>query len=79
MTLVVVKRLKAGEKPRRGRTAGRSPFPADLNAIDRIRGFIRDRLAGLGLDEQDRLKIELALHEICVNVALYAYPRDEGR
>ncbi|MCK7476662.1 MAG: ATP-binding protein [Candidatus Moduliflexus flocculans] len=28
----------------------------------------------MGLGEEDRLKIELSLHEICVNVALYAYP-----
>ncbi|HPW18744.1 MAG TPA: ATP-binding protein [Candidatus Aminicenantes bacterium] len=48
--------------------------PAALGEVDRVRRFLRDYIAGLGLDEQDSLKVELALHEICVNVALYAYP-----
>jgi len=49
--------------------------PAVLKEIDRVREFLSDYLAGLGLDEEDRLKIELALHEICVNIAMYAYPK----
>lgn len=49
--------------------------PARLKEIDRIRDFLRDAIAGLPFDEQDRLKIELALHEICVNIVRYAYPR----
>jgi len=49
--------------------------PARLKEIDRIRDFLRDATAGLPFDEQDRLKIELALHEICVNIVRYAYPR----
>jgi serine/threonine-protein kinase RsbW len=48
---------------------------ADLDEIDRVRGFLRDAIAGLPLGEEDRLKIELALHEICVNIARYAYPQ----
>lgn len=48
--------------------------PAVLDEVDRVRCFLKDYIAGLGLDEQDSLKVELALHEICVNVALYAYP-----
>ena len=51
--------------------------PAALVEVDRVRRFLRDYLGGLGLKEEDELKIELALHEICVNIALYAYP--EGR
>jgi serine/threonine-protein kinase RsbW len=51
--------------------------PASLKEVDRVRRFLRDYLRGLGLKEEDELKIELALHEICVNIALYAYP--EGR
>jgi serine/threonine-protein kinase RsbW len=49
--------------------------PAVLEEIDRVRGFLRDYIAGLALGEEDRLRIELSLHEICVNVAQYAYPR----
>ncbi len=48
--------------------------PAVLKEVDRVRGFLKDYVAGLGLDEEERLKIELALHEILVNVAMYAYP-----
>jgi anti-sigma regulatory factor (Ser/Thr protein kinase) len=48
--------------------------PAKLGEIPRVRSFIHDYVSGLGLGEEDRLKIELSLHEICVNVALYAYP-----
>jgi len=49
--------------------------PAKLKEIDRVRGFLRESIAGLPLDEEARLKIELALHEICVNIVRYAYPR----
>jgi serine/threonine-protein kinase RsbW len=48
---------------------------AHLKEIDRVRAFLRDATADLPFDEADRLKIELALHEICVNIARYAYPR----
>jgi len=52
--------------------------PAVLEAVDRVRRFLKDYVAGLGLDEEDSLKVELALHEICVNVAMYAYPQEPG-
>jgi len=48
---------------------------ADLKEIDHVRAFLLDAIAGLPLDEEARLKIELALHEICVNIVRYAYPR----
>jgi anti-sigma regulatory factor (Ser/Thr protein kinase) len=48
---------------------------ADLKEIDRVRDFLQDATADLPLSEQERLKVELALHEICVNIARYAYPR----
>jgi len=48
---------------------------ADLKEIDRVRDFLREAIADLPFDEEDRLKVELALHEICVNIARYAYPR----
>lgn len=51
--------------------------PAALGEVPRVRAFIHDYVAGLGFGEEDRVKIELSLHEICVNIALYAYP--EGR
>jgi serine/threonine-protein kinase RsbW len=48
---------------------------ADLKEIDRVRNFLQEAIAGLPFGEEDRLKIELALHEIFVNVSRYAYPR----
>jgi serine/threonine-protein kinase RsbW len=48
---------------------------AQLGEIDRVRDFLRQSIADLPFDDEDRLKIELALHEICVNIARYAYPR----
>jgi serine/threonine-protein kinase RsbW len=49
--------------------------PANLNEVDRVREFLRRAIADLPFDEEDRLKVELALHEICVNIVRYAYPR----
>jgi anti-sigma regulatory factor (Ser/Thr protein kinase) len=51
---------------------------ADLGAIDRAREFLRDNLRGLSLAEEDVMRIELSLHEILVNIALYAYPEARG-
>lgn len=56
-------------------TAVELRVPARLKEIDRVRAFLRNAIADLPFDEADRLKIELALHEICVNIARYAYPR----
>jgi len=51
---------------------------ADLKDIDRVRGFLRDHLRGFALAEEDVMKLELSLHEIFVNIAMYAYPGGEG-
>jgi serine/threonine-protein kinase RsbW len=48
---------------------------ADLKEVDHVRDFLLGAMTGLPLGEQDRLKVELALHEIFVNIARYAYPR----
>jgi serine/threonine-protein kinase RsbW len=51
---------------------------ADLRAMDRVRAFLRDFLRGIDLAEEDYFKIELSLHEIAVNIILYAYPAEKG-
>jgi len=51
---------------------------ADLGAMDRVRAFLRDSLRGIDLAEEDYFKIELSLHEIAVNIILYAYPAEKG-
>lgn len=48
---------------------------ADLKEVDHVRDFLLGAMTGLPLGEEDRLKVELALHEIFVNIARYAYPR----
>jgi serine/threonine-protein kinase RsbW len=52
---------------------------ADLAEVDRVREFLRESLRGLTVTEEDALKLELSLHEILVNIALYAYPRTSGK
>lgn len=51
---------------------------ANLSVLDRVRAFVRSRLKQLGFNEKDAFRVELALHEICVNIALYAYPGRKG-
>ena len=51
---------------------------ADLAEIERVREFLREYLRGLAVTEEDAMKIELALHEIFVNVVRHAYPQREG-
>jgi len=51
---------------------------AGLQAMDRVRAFLRDSLRGIDLAEEDYFKIELSLHEITVNIILYAYPEEKG-
>jgi anti-sigma regulatory factor (Ser/Thr protein kinase) len=51
---------------------------ADLTEADRIRNFLRQKLHGLTIVEEEELKLELALYEIFVNIALHAYPEERG-
>jgi serine/threonine-protein kinase RsbW len=51
--------------------------PASLTEVDRVRSLLRDVLLDLGVGDDDAFKIELSLHEICVNIAMYAFP--DGR
>ncbi len=53
-------------------------IPADLAKIDTIREFLREKCTCWPISEEDALKLELSLHEICVNIAMYAYPGGEG-
>lgn len=52
--------------------------PAALKEVDRVRKFLKGYVAALDLEEEARFKIELALYEICVNIAMYAYPAGSG-
>lgn len=48
--------------------------PAVLEEVDRVRAFLREYLDGLSVAEDGILPMELSLHEVCVNIAMYAYP-----
>jgi anti-sigma regulatory factor (Ser/Thr protein kinase) len=51
---------------------------ADLRAMDKVRAFMKKVLRGVDMTEDDGFKVELSLHEICINIALYAYPGEKG-
>jgi anti-sigma regulatory factor (Ser/Thr protein kinase) len=48
-------------------------IPAALDDIPAARRALRDFLGRFGLGETEVMKLELALHEVCVNISLYAY------
>jgi serine/threonine-protein kinase RsbW len=51
---------------------------ADLAEIERVREFLRQRMHGIIIAEEETMKLELALHEIFVNVVMHAYPKGDG-
>jgi anti-sigma regulatory factor (Ser/Thr protein kinase) len=60
------------------RTSRTLTVRADLAEVDRVRLFLRDSLGGVAVAEEEAMKIELSLHEIFVNVAMYAFPQGDG-
>ena len=61
-----------------GPAAAELRVAADLGAMEKVRAFMKDVLRGVDLAEEDGFKVELSLHEICINIALYAYPGGTG-
>jgi serine/threonine-protein kinase RsbW len=53
-------------------------IPAELTALDRARGFLKDGLGTSALSEDDRFQLDLALVEIIVNIVRYGYPAGAG-
>ena len=51
---------------------------ADLAEVERVRAFLRESLQEVAVSEEEAIKIELSLHEIFVNVAMYAFPKGHG-
>jgi sigma-B regulation protein RsbU (phosphoserine phosphatase) len=57
----------------------RLSIPAALDDIPAARQALREFLGRFGLEDTEVMKLELALHEVCVNVVLYAYKgRQQG-
>jgi sigma-B regulation protein RsbU (phosphoserine phosphatase) len=73
-------RLKKPPAPREPRTAVASlTIAGDLAEVNKVRAFVKDALAGLPLAEKDLFRIDLSLVEVCINIVLYAYPREKGK
>jgi len=51
---------------------------SDLAEVAGVRDFVRESLAGLPLSDKDAFRIDLSLVEVCINIILYAYPKDKG-
>ena len=51
---------------------------SELRELDKVRAFLRQNLAGLGLCEEDTYRVELSLVEMCSNIMRYAYPGQKG-
>jgi serine/threonine-protein kinase RsbW len=51
---------------------------ADLAEIEQVRDFLRQGMCGIIIEEEETIKLELALHEIFVNIVLHAYPKGDG-
>ena len=54
-------------------------FPAKLEDLESMIGWIRSRIHGSIPKDNDRRKIELAMEEALVNVIFHAYPRHSRR
>ncbi len=53
-------------------------FPARIEEVDRVIRFIEEGLASIGCTIKNKLVICVAVEEIFVNIAHYAYPSKEG-
>jgi sigma-B regulation protein RsbU (phosphoserine phosphatase) len=51
---------------------------ANLAETDRIRRFLREMLHGMSFAEEELMKLELALHEVFVNIVSHAFPDGDG-
>lgn len=51
---------------------------AEISQMDRIRVFLKQSLGGLMLPEEEYNQIELALHEVCINIIRYGFPGRSG-
>lgn len=52
--------------------------PAKLEQMTRVLSFVDGELEQAGCDERVKTQIEVAVEEIFVNIASYAYPMREG-
>jgi len=60
------------------RAAPELKIKAELSQMDRIRAFLSQSLGGLRLPDVEYNQIELALHEVCINIIRYGFPGRNG-
>ena len=53
-------------------------FPADINALSEVQGFFEGLLEQLACPMKTQIAVSVAIEEIFVNIAHYAYPSGDG-
>ena len=53
--------------------------PASLDKLDEVMAFVNNSLKGLEYSDKTLMEIEIAVEEVFVNIAKYAYPPEEGQ
>jgi anti-sigma regulatory factor (Ser/Thr protein kinase) len=53
-------------------------IPACVDRLVNVLGFLENAMRDAGLDEKQQNKVNVAVEEIFVNIAHYAYPSSEG-
>jgi sigma-B regulation protein RsbU (phosphoserine phosphatase) len=48
-------------------------FPADVNCLSSVLEFVRNKMKDAGITDDVMISLELAVEEVFVNIALYAY------
>ena len=51
---------------------------AKVNNLSKVLDFINDELSEAGCSIRDAMQIDVAVEELFVNIALYAYPSGSG-
>ena len=53
--------------------------PASVDKLDEVMAFVNNSLKGLEYSDKTLMEIEIAVEEVFVNIAKYAYPPEEGQ
>ena len=53
--------------------------PADMEHLEDVMGLVQEIMYKAGVDEKQRLKIEICVEEMYTNIASYAYENNEGK
>ena len=53
--------------------------PASVDKLDEVMAFVNNSLKGLEYSGKTLMEIEIAVEEVFVNIAKYAYPPEEGQ